>query len=75
MGVTFAYDYEYHGPTDRLVLTPLTERAFLNLTTALKGFQCGTLIGPSGTGKTETIKDLSRVRFHDDVISSILLIK
>lgn len=57
----FHYDYEYLGPDNKLVLTPLTERAFLSLTQALKNFHCGTLIGPPGTGKSETVKDLSKV--------------
>ena len=61
MGTTFAYDCEYLGPTPRLAFTPLTERAYLSLTIALNTFQCGTLSGPPGTGKSDTIKDLSMV--------------
>ncbi|KAL3832089.1 hypothetical protein ACJMK2_023767 [Sinanodonta woodiana] len=60
MGYTFNYDYEYLGPVSRLILTPLTQRAFLSLTQTLKNFHCGTLIGPPGTGKSETIKDLAK---------------
>ena len=59
---TFMYNYEYIGPRERLLLTPLTQRAFLSLTQALKNFHCGTLIGPAGRGKSETIKDLAKVR-------------
>jgi len=61
LGTTFNYDYEYLGPVDRLVLTPLTERAFLSLTQSLKYFHCGTLVGPAGTGKSATIKELAKV--------------
>ncbi|KAJ8313858.1 hypothetical protein KUTeg_008419 [Tegillarca granosa] len=61
LGTVFNYDYEYHGPVKRLVLTPLTERAFLSLTQAVKNFHCGTLIGPPGTGKSETIKELAKM--------------
>ncbi len=61
MGSTFCYDMEYLGPKTRLVFTPLTERAYLSLTMAMKSFYCGTLIGPPGTGKSETIRDLAKV--------------
>ncbi|XP_062587861.1 dynein heavy chain domain-containing protein 1-like, partial [Saccostrea cucullata] len=61
LGTSFSYDYEYHGPSNRLVLTPLTERAFLSLTQAIKNFHCGTLVGPSGVGKSETIKELAKM--------------
>ena len=61
MGAGFAYDHEYLGPTARLVVTPLTERATLSLTMSLRAFHSGTLIGPPGTGKTDTIKDLAKV--------------
>ena len=65
MGATFAYDHEYLGPTPRLIFTPLTERAYLTLTLAMSSFACGTLIGPSGTGKSETIKDLAKVKSNE----------
>ncbi|XP_056008158.1 dynein heavy chain domain-containing protein 1-like [Ostrea edulis] len=61
LGTSFNYDYEYHGPSMRLVLTPLTERAFLSLTQAIKNFHCGTLVGPSGVGKSETVKELAKM--------------
>ena len=55
-----SYSGEYHGDSIRLVVTPLTERVFITLTQALQLRIGGILSGPPGTGKTETIKDLSK---------------
>ncbi|XP_068697910.1 dynein axonemal heavy chain 8-like [Montipora foliosa] len=55
----FPYGNEFYGSDVSLALTPMTERCFLTLTQAIWNFCGGSLVGPSGTGKTETIKGLA----------------
>jgi dynein heavy chain len=60
MNSKIPYGYEYICSYTKLVMTPQTERCFHILLMALDLNQGGMVSGETATGKTETIKDLSR---------------
>ncbi|CAD8154161.1 unnamed protein product [Paramecium pentaurelia] len=54
------YGYEYQGNIERIIITPLTERSLVIFLNALHYKRGGAAVGQTGTGKTETIKDLCK---------------
>ena len=60
LGWLAAYGYEYVGAAPRLVITPETERARLGVFMALRSHMLLAVAGQSGTGKTDTVRELAR---------------
>ena len=54
--IFFSKDVSTH-----LMITPLTEKCFLNLTSALNSVKFGCLAGPNSSGKRQTINLLAQV--------------
>lgn len=57
---TISYGYEYLGNFQRVIMTPLTERCYRTILLAFQHQLNASIEGPTATGKSETIKDLSK---------------
>ena len=58
-GVKYFYGYEYRGNAQRLVVTPIAERAMLAMLYALKSANGSAVTGPSASVNVETARELT----------------
>ncbi|KAL0118616.1 hypothetical protein PUN28_009352 [Cardiocondyla obscurior] len=58
---TIKYGYEYNYYQQNIVNTPLTDRCFRTILQAYRYHLYSSIIGPTNTGKTETIKSLTKI--------------
>ena len=52
---------EFYGAQPTIGLTPLTDKCFLSMSQAISIFKGALLSGPTGVGKTETVKVTSPI--------------
>jgi len=55
------YGYEFMGSYSRLVVSPLSYRCWMTISSAFKSFLAANPAGPAGTGKTECCKDFAKI--------------
>uniref|UniRef100_A0A8C5WK28 Dynein heavy chain n=1 Tax=Leptobrachium leishanense TaxID=445787 RepID=A0A8C5WK28_9ANUR len=55
------YDFEYQGSASHVLITPLTERAFFSITSAVCSGMDALCVGPEASGKNTTVRELCLV--------------
>lgn len=68
------YGFEYYSPENRLVLTPTTEACILSVLNTMAHFHFPTLYGEHGSGKSETAKEVSKVRIPYDYVLPLIIV-